>query len=211
MESTFLFYFQLGWQHIVDWAALDHLLFLAALCATYTLADWRRVLLLVTAFTLGHCITLLLAGTDVLRLPAVWVELLIPATIMLTAVYNLIAVKVPTGKVLYTSPAGKGRFWRRISFVYLLTLTFGLIHGLGFSNTFRALLFPGEEQQLLVQLLGFNLGIELGQLLIVAFILGVAHLVVKQLNLRPKRWNWLLSGGAFLVASYLFWERLADL
>ena len=91
MESTFLFYFQLGWQHIVDWAALDHILFLCALCAVYTLKDWRRVLLLVTAFTIGHCLTLLLAGTDILRLPADWVEMLIPATIMLTAIYNLSA------------------------------------------------------------------------------------------------------------------------
>lgn len=211
MESTFLFYLQMGWQHIVDWAALDHILFLAALCAIYTIADWRRVLLLITAFTIGHCGTLILAGTDVVRLPSAWVEMLIPATIMFTAIYNLLAVRPPDQEPVYATPPGRNRFWHRTSFVYVLALVFGLIHGLGFSNTFRALLFPGEEQQLLIQLLGFNLGIELGQILIVIIILSLAYLFIKQFNLRPKYWNWLLSGGAFLIASYLFIARIADL
>ena len=209
MESTFLFYFQLGWQHIVDWAALDHILFLGALCAVYTLKDWRRVLLLVTAFTIGHCLTLLLAGTDILRLPADWVEMLIPATIMLTAVYNLVT-KRPTQDAL-VPPSATKIFPPRLRLVYFFALIFGLIHGLGFSNTFRAMLFPGEEQQLVTQLLGFNLGIELGQILIVTLILSLAYLFQEQFNFSAKKWNWLLSGGAFLVASYLFFERLLSM
>lgn len=207
MESTFLFYFQLGWQHIVDWAALDHILFLCALCAVYTLRDWRRVLLLVTAFTIGHCLTLILAGTDSLRLPADWVEMLIPATIMLTAIYNLSAgVLFKQDRLVPDSSSNV--FPPRLRLVYFFALIFGLIHGLGFSNTFRAMLFPGEEQQLVTQLLGFNLGIELGQILIVTLILSLAYLLLEQFNFSAKKWNWLLSGGAFLVASYLFFERL---
>jgi hypothetical protein len=205
MESTFLFYFQLGWHHIIDWAALDHILFLGALCAVYTLRDWRRVLLLVTAFTIGHCLTLILAGTDSLRLPADWVEMLIPATIMLTAIYNLSVYQLDT----QDSPSPSVSTFRpRLRLVYFFALIFGLIHGLGFSNTFRAMLFPGEEQQLVTQLLGFNLGIELGQVLIVLIILSLAYLFLEQFNFSAKKWNWLLSGGAFLVASYLFFERL---
>jgi hypothetical protein len=203
MESTFLFYLQMGWQHIVDWAALDHILFLAALSALYTLADWRRVLLLVTAFTIGHCLTLVLAGMDVLRLPADWVEMLIPATIMLTAIYNLSKPEPAPSAI-----GAPSKLPTRLGFVYLFTLIFGLIHGLGFSNTFRSMLFPGEEEQLITQLLGFNLGIELGQILIVIIILGFAYLFIEQFNFSTKKWNWLLSGGAFLVASYLFFERL---
>lgn len=203
MESTFLFYFQIGWQHIVDWAALDHILFLAALSALYTLANWRRVLLLVTAFTIGHCLTLVLAGMDILRLPADWVEMLIPATIMVTAIYNL-SKPEPASPDEETPP----KLHARLGLVYLFTLIFGLIHGLGFSNTFRSMLFPGEEQQLITQLLGFNLGIELGQILIVVIILGIAYLFIEQFNWSAKRWNWILSGGTFLVASYLFFERL---
>ena len=210
MESTFLFYFQLGWHHIVDWAALDHILFLGALCAVYTLADWRRVLLLVTAFTIGHCLTLLLAGTDILRLPADWVEMLIPATIMLTAIYNLSAGVLFKQDDLAPDPSSS-LFPTRLWLVYFFALIFGLIHGLGFSNTFRSMLFPGEEQQLVIQLLGFNLGIELGQILIVSLILSLAYLFVKQFNFSAKSWNWLLSGGAFLVASYLFFERLLSM
>jgi len=206
MESTFLFYFQLGWHHIVDWAALDHILFLGALCAVYTLKDWRRVLLLVTAFTIGHCLTLLLAGTDTLRLPANWIEMLIPATIMLTAIYNLVTREATQGAL--APPSATKIFPPRLRLVYFFALIFGLIHGLGFSNTFRSMLFPGEEQQLVTQLLGFNLGIELGQILIVTLILSLAYLFLEQFNFSAKKWNWLLSGGAFLVASYLFFERL---
>ena len=202
MESTFWFYFQLGWEHIVDWAALDHLLFLAALCAIYTLADWRRVLLLVTAFTIGHCLSLVAAGTDLVRLPANWVEALIPATIMQTAGYNLLFSPLAVRNV-EGSP-------RRACPLYASALFFGLVHGLGFSNTFRALLFPGEEAALLTQLFGFNLGIETGQVLLVLVLLGLGTLLIKQLRVLPRWWNWLLSGSACSVAAYLFFERIVN-
>lgn len=184
MENTFGLYFQLGFQHIVDWDALDHILFLLALCAVYTLVQWKQVLWLITAFTVGHCITLIVSGLDVFRLPAHWIETLIPVTIALTAVYN---VSTATTQ-------------RRAGLLYGAALFFGLVHGMGFSNTFRALLFPGEESQLVTQLLAFNVGIEVGQVLIVGGILLVSSVVVGQLQLPTRYWNWVLSGVAFVVA-----------
>lgn len=191
MENIFLFYFKMGLDHILDWAAVDHLLFLLVLCAVYTILDWQKVLILVTAFTIGHCFTLIISGLDLIRIPALWIELAIPATIMASAVYN----------INYRAEGKPG-------LLYGTALCFGFIHGLGFSNTFRALLFPGEEASLVKQLLAFNLGIELGQVLIVILILLTSYIVLLIFKVNRKNWNLLLSGLAFIYASYLFVERL---
>lgn len=191
MENTFLFYFQFGLDHILDWAALDHILFLLALCAVYTILDWSKVLLLVTAFTIGHCVSLFVAGMDWIRLPALLIESLIPATIVLTAIYNLA--------------------WRReekAGQLYSMALVFGLIHGLGFSNTFRSMLFADEQADLVWFLLAFNLGVEVGQLIIVVLILGTAYLAVEKLNIKSDWWSKGLSIIALVVASWLLLERL---
>ncbi|MEL6658800.1 MAG: HupE/UreJ family protein [Bacteroidota bacterium] len=191
MENTFLFYFRFGLSHILDWAALDHILFLVALCAIYTLLDWRKVLLLVTAFTIGHCASLIVAGMDWVRLPAIWIESLIPATIMITAIYNL---------------------WMRgeeeSRQIYLMALVFGLIHGLGFSNTFRSMLFADEQVDLWWYLLAFNLGVEVGQVIIVLLILGVAYVAVEVLQIKRKWWSIGLSVVALVLAGWMLVERL---
>ncbi|MEL7222475.1 MAG: HupE/UreJ family protein [Bacteroidota bacterium] len=185
------FYFQLGFQHIIDWAALDHILFLLVLCATYSWQDWKRLLWLITAFTIGHCLTLVLAGTDLIRISAYWVEIFIPATIVLGAIGNLIRSEEQSPFIAYS-----------------IILFFGLIHGLGFSNTFRAMLFPGEENQLIGQLLGFNLGVELGQILVVAMIMVVTYFFTRVLKIPAKYWQWGLSLGAGIVGFYLLVLRL---
>jgi hypothetical protein len=190
-SSTLSFYFQLGFTHIVDWAALDHILFLLVLCAAYSWQDWRRLGWLITAFTVGHCLTLLLAGADLIRISAYWVELLIPATIVLSALVNI---------------TGKQQEQPLLS--YALALGFGLIHGLGFSNTFRAMLFPDEQDLLVQQLLGFNLGVELGQLLIVAIIITVTYLITQPLQFSAKIWQLILSVGAGLMGLWLILERI---
>lgn len=190
MENTFLFYFRFGLEHILDWAALDHILFLIALCAVYTLLDWRRVLILVTAFTIGHCVSLFIAGMDWIRLPESWIETLIPATIVATAIYNLI-----------WREAGKPRR------MYAMALIFGLVHGLGFSNTFRSILFADEQAKLVQYLLAFNLGVEAGQLVIVLIILGAAWLVVEKLGLKHRWWSTSLSVVALCISAYLVLER----
>lgn len=125
--STFRLYFQLGIEHILDLQGFDHMLFIIALCALYTLRDWRKVLLLVTAFTLGHSITLALATLGVFRVNSSWVEFLIPVTILITAATNIFR-KQPgfsSGK-LYLN--------------YAYAAAFGLVHGLGFSGYLRSLL-----------------------------------------------------------------------
>jgi hypothetical protein len=197
-------YLQLGFQHIADLAAYDHILFIVALCAIYRLSEWKKVAILVTAFTIGHSVTLALAALDIIRFPQAWIEFLIPVTIVATAVYNLVAHRD-------TGESSEGIFNRRLQLNYLFALLFGLIHGMGFSNFFRALLLPGEESELAAQLFAFNIGVELGQLAIVAVILTVSFLVFSILRMRQLHWNWLVSGIAGVMALRMALERVADL
>ena len=187
-----LLYVQLGFEHISDLAGYDHLLFLVALCAVYRIDQWRRVLILVTAFTIGHSITLALVALDVLRLPSNLIEFLIPVTILLTALHNVFSQ--PTGQAS-TSMLPK----------YATALFFGLIHGMGFSNYFRALLM--DESNILLPLLGFNVGIELGQIMIVAIIVSVAWVALKGLGIGHRDWNAFISGGAAALSLQLMAEK----
>jgi hypothetical protein len=170
--QSFFFYFPLGWEHIISADALDHQLFILALAAIYAWQDWKRVLILVTAFTVGHSLTLALSVLDIFSLNSDWVEFLIPLTIVLTAASNLLQRKQPSGK---------------IQFNYWLALFFGLIHGMGFANSIRFML--SEEQQLGWGLLGFNLGLEAGQLVFVALLLGLTYLTLTILKLDRKKWT----------------------
>ena len=170
--ETFRIYLQLGFEHIADLKGYDHILFIVALCAVYPLKSWKKVALLVTAFTLGHSLTLALAMLDVIRIPAATVELLIPVTILLTALYNA---------ALSEKQEQSGLWTRRSGAHYTLAATFGLIHGMGFSNFLRAMLLPGEENELWQQLLAFNLGVEVGQLLFVLVVLLFAFTALQGL------------------------------
>ncbi len=194
-------YLQLGFQHIADLAAYDHILFIVALCAIYKLTEWKKVAILVTAFTIGHSATLALAALDIIRFPQAWIEFLIPVTIVATAVYNLVTHRPE-------KHAGEKitKQWN-----YLFALLFGLIHGMGFSNFFRALMLPGEENQLVGQLFAFNVGVEVGQLLIVAVILTVSFFVFSVLKVKQRYWNWAVSGIAGVIALRMALERIGDL
>ena len=153
-------YVGLGVGHILDANAIDHLLFLVALAAGYRLAEWRDAVWVVTAFTVGHSITLVLAATDALVLPTDAIEFLIPLTIVATCVENLAAG--------HRRPLGPGRLYRPV-----LAAVFGLVHGAGFANYLRGLFLDS----ITVPLLGFNLGIEAGQLaVLVASALALAAL-----------------------------------
>jgi predicted membrane protein len=185
-------FFKLGVRHITDFNGFDHMLFLAALCATYTLARWREVVILVTAFTVGHSITLALATFDVFRLPAAWVEFLIPLTIVLTCLLNL--------WTLPQLPQKRGTAALR----YAGALCFGLIHGMGFSNYLRSLLL--QSQSIFQPLLAFNLGLEAGQLLIVLCILIIGSIFVYWRS--PRDWAALLTGSALAPALWMLIERI---
>lgn len=177
-------YINLGFQHISDLAGYDHILFLLALCAVYSIDQWRRLFILVTAFTVGHSITLALSSFGWVVIPSHIIEFLIPVTILITAIRN---VAVPTSDQL-TDDQGN------MTGHYLVALCFGFIHGMGFSNYFRALMM--DSSSITIPLLGFNLGIEIGQLLVVSIIVIVASLVVKFAQVKHRDWNLFISGAA---------------
>lgn len=181
--DDFGLYFKTGWQHIISWDALDHILFIVALAAIYLATNWKQVLVLVTAFTIGHSLTLALSVYDVIRLNGKWVEFLIPCTIITTALFNFF-VKDYQPKSLRVN--------------YFLALFFGLIHGMGFANTIRFML--AKDQNIGIPLISFNIGLEVGQIMIVALILFVSFLVVTIAKLRRKWWVWSLSAIAVIIA-----------
>ena len=189
--SDFGFYFRLGWEHIMSRAALDHLLFIAALAAIYLLKDWKQVLILVTAFTIGHSLTLALSVFDIIRFNSKWVEFLIPCTIVITAISNLFQKKFTAQSI-------------RIN--YFLALSFGLIHGMGFANTIRFML--AKDQSMGWGLLGFNIGLEAGQIVVVSILLITAYLIVNMLKVNRREWVIFLSAAVFSLALKIAIERL---
>ncbi len=189
--SDFRFYFGLGWEHIMNWEALDHLLFIAALAIIYLLKDWKQVLILVTAFTIGHSLTLVLSVLDIIRFPSKWVEFLIPCTIIITAISNLFQKKFTPKSI-------------RIN--YFLALFFGLIHGMGFANVIRFML--AKDQNLGWGLFGFNVGLEAGQIIVVTIILLLAWSIVTFFRINRRDWVLFVSAGIFSLALKMALERL---
>lgn len=153
-------YVELGFDHILDPDGYDHILFVLVMVCIYTMRDWRKILILVTAFTIGHSLTLLVASMKWITYDPTIIEILIPVTILISAIANLFH-KEKDGHVSWIH--------------YALALVFGLVHGLGFSSFFRALVVDNSE--LVYSLLGFNIGVELGQLLIVGAYLVLAYLL----------------------------------
>ena len=185
------FYFKEGWHHIISLNALDHQLFIIALSAIYLLKDWKQVLVLVTAFTIGHSITLALSIYNVAHANEKWVEFLIPCTIIITAIFNLTKKKFDQQKLQSN---------------YFLALFFGLIHGLGFANTIRFMM--AKDQQIGWSLLGFNIGLEIGQILIVGITLMASFLIVSLAGLNRKWWVFILSIITLLIATKFAVERI---
>jgi hypothetical protein len=199
--SVFTTYLQLGFLHICSWQATDHLTFLLALCAPYVLADWRRVVALVTSFTVGHSITLALATLGVVGVKAPIIEALIPVTIILTALVNM----------RQAGPVLDRRSRRETPVLWAapnaLAAAFGLIHGLGFSNYLRALL--GAKSRPVAELLSFNLGVELGQLLVVSVILLLGFVLLRLVGVARRDWVLTVSGAALGVATLLLLQMAA--
>ncbi len=187
--SDFHTFLQLGLEHIADLAALDHILFILTLCALYRPQAWKQILILVTAFTLGHSLTLALAGLEWIRLSSEVVETAIPLTIIAAGVYNF--AMYPEGKTDKTD-------WRH----YGLAAGFGLIHGMGFAGYFRSLMMASGHQ-LVLPLFAFNLGIEIGQIGIVLLYFAILYLAEHFAGLPHRRWVHFLSGigtgGAFVI------------
>ncbi len=161
--SSFGSFLELGLRHILTLEAADHLLFLATLILAHELGKWRPLLILITAFTIGHSLTLALATLNVVQVNAKAVEALIPATIIVTSLVNLWTWRQGR-RANDPPPTDAARLWPR----YVMALTFGLIHGLGFSSVLRGLL--GTEESLLMPLLAFNIGIELAQIVVLGLL-----------------------------------------
>ena len=192
MELTdFLFYFKLGWSHIVSLDALDHQLFILALVAVYTAKNLKQVLILVTAFTIGHSLTLLLSVLDLIRFSSKWVEFLIPCTIVLTALSNLFK---------------KDFSLKAVNTNYYLALLFGLIHGMGFANSVRMML--AKDQNIGWGLFGFNMGLEVGQIFFVIIILVFTWVGLSLFRFKRREWVIFLSAAVFSLALKMALERI---
>jgi len=174
--SDFWLYLKLGLNHVLDWQAYDHILFLIVLVAAYTFSSWRRIVILVSLFTIGHTLSLLLASYNVVTVSSIWIELLIPITILIAAIYNL-----------FTS--GKNRDSESIGLFYIITIFFGLIHGFGFASYFKII---NEDNQIL-PLLEFALGIEIAQLIIVLLVLLLGFIFQRIFRFHKRDWVLVVS------------------
>lgn len=191
----FNLWFTTGVQHIADLESYDHMLFLLSLCGIYSIKEWKKVLILVTAFTIGHSITLALSTTDVFTVKSGIIELLIPVTIMLSATSNIFySIK---NKDINTQ------------LNYFMALFFGLIHGLGFSYLLKSLL--GNSESILSPLFAFNIGLEAGQLIIVVIILFISLFLTEFIKLKNKTKNISISALAFVMGTIMLIERIQSL
>ncbi|NQW27248.1 MAG: HupE/UreJ family protein [Flammeovirgaceae bacterium] len=179
--TEFIIYFELGLYHILDFAGYDHMLFVVAISALYLASDWRKILILVTAFTFGHSITLAMATFDLVNVDSDLIEFLIPLTILITA-----------GSNLFTRD--RNRYipsTRKVSLNYLYAGFFGTIHGFGFSNYLKAIL--GRDTAIIKQLLAFNLGLEVGQIVVMIFFLIISAFFVGLFGVDRRDWKIIIS------------------
>jgi hypothetical protein len=192
--GDFSFYFRMGWDHIISIGAMDHILFIAALTLVFTPADWKKVLILVTAFTIGHAITLVLSVKDIIRFSDAWVEFLIPCTIVITAACNLFQRDFSN---------------RSLRVNYVLALCFGLIHGMGYANAIRFSL--SQEQSLGWSLFSFNLGLEFGQIVVVLLLLLLTWIFTRMPFITRRRWVVGLSALILAISLQLAYVRIGAL
>jgi HupE/UreJ protein len=194
--SEFQLYFNLGKDHILDFLnGYDHILFVTALCALYLLRDWKKVLVLVTAFTIGHSITLALSVLEIIHVKSELIEFLIPLTIFITAVSNIFKNE-------------ENQDNRLLQLNYFYALFFGLIHGLGFSYYLRSIL--GRDRSIVTQLFAFNIGLEIGQIIIVVIFLVTSFLFIDVFGVVRRDWKLIISSAIagmalILMKEHIFW------
>jgi hypothetical protein len=185
-------YIHLGFKHIIEWGAWDHILFVWVLALRYQWIDWKKLLILITAFTIGHSITLALSTLNWIDFPSQWIETLIPTTILITAISNFWVKNFD--------------FQSKYPVIYFFALFFGLIHGLGFSTYLKSLL--GKETSIFGPLFTFNIGLELGQLLVVGVILIISFIFVSVFRVNRLRYLQIGSAIAMLFASNMVIDRV---
>lgn len=198
--NEFWLWFSTGTGHILDWQGYDHILYVMALSVCFTVREWRQLLILITAFTIGHSLTLAASVLELVTIRQSWIEALIPLTILLTCAVNI---------------ASRGRTRQRpeknsinYRFNYALALVFGFVHGMGFSYLLKAML--GKQESLLLPLLSFNLGLEAGQVLIVSAMLILSVFLTRFTRIKTTDYAFFVSSAVFGIAFLLFIQRLND-
>jgi len=194
MLDDFWFNLKYGINHVLDINGYDHVLFLIVLTVPYMFKDWKRVLLLVSVFTLGHTLSLVFAAYGIVSVNGKLVEFLIPVTILVAALFNV-----------FTS--GKGAQKEKVGILFTTTLFFGLIHGLGFAREFKMLV--GTSENKLATLLEFALGIEFAQVIIVFVVLFLGFLC--QTIFRFKKRDWVMVISAIVVGLVIPMLRNSEL
>lgn len=191
--SEFSLFFSLGTEHILDIQGYDHILFVIVLAVVYPASEWKKLLILVTAFTVGHSITLALATLEIIPVNSDLIEFLIPITIFITAVTNISKTQDVSRR-------------RPLNINYLYAVFFGLIHGMGFSNYLRAIL--GQQESILKPLFAFNVGLEVGQIIIVVGFIIISFIFTGILAIRRKVWNLIISSAVAGIAVTLIIENI---
>ena len=189
----FSFFLKLGIKHILDIQGIDHIIFIAALTAIYSIKEWKKVIILATAFTIGHSTTLALATLNIISVPTRLIEIFIAITIFLTGLANIFKKNE--------------KFNPKLHYIkYIIAMFFGLIHGLGFSNYLKYML--GLQKNIVKPLFAFNLGLEIGQVIIISLLLFTNYLLINKMRVKQREWNLLLSGAAMGIALLLIIERI---
>lgn len=182
-------YLLLGFEHISDLKGYDHILFILTLCCIYSISEWKKVLILITAFTIGHSLTLLLSALKIIVFSSYIIEILIPVTILFTSLSNLIYKPTKKQQLLH----------------YILALFFGCIHGMGFSNFFSAI---SMSDNILIELASFNIGLEIGQIAIVLVFFTCYALLNIWTTIKPNDWKIFFSGVGASSSIILLIERI---
>lgn len=190
--SDFTVFFQTGLRHVLDIEGYDHILFLIVLSLPYGLRDWKRLLLQVTVFTIGHTASLMLSAFGLVSVPAEMVEFLIPVTILCTAIYRL------------TKPKGE-----KNDKLWWITLAFGIIHGLGFSNYFNAIL-TGDVSEKMIPLFSFALGIEFAQIVVVTVLLGCEWITTRVLGCQRRDFNLVAAAIVVGITLPIMYEKASE-
>jgi hypothetical protein len=192
--SEFRLYFEEGRDHILDYMeGYDHILFVVALCALYVFRDWKHILILVTAFTIGHSVTLALTTLNIINVNVEMVEFFISLSIFIVAFSNLFRNEESIGD-------------RKVNINYIYALVFGLIHGMGFASRMKAIL--GRDRTIWKQLLAFNLGLEFGQIIIVVIFMTICFLLVDLFGVSRRDWKMVISSMVAGMAILLMKDRM---
>ncbi len=192
--QDFTLWLSTGMQHILDWKAYDHIAYVVALTACFSYNEWRKLLIIITAFTIGHSFTLALSTLNIFNVKQSVIEVLIPVTILVTCINNLKMTDKINKSILPN---------------YITALCFGFVHGMGFSYLLKSML--GHQTNIILPLLGFNLGLEIGQIIIVAFILIISLTSSRFLRLSSKQWIITVSSLVGILSCYLIFQRLSSI